>query len=234
MSTRLYYLLALLPPLPPLGDAPPIDMAEVLRIMDQERISDARLLAESFNFQAQLMQAATIKLLGYSSGDTSGTYSFGPNSPPVLIDLFLRDPQEIGEDVWMTELWIEYLDFFDSVGKTLGSSLLCRWANWEKSLRSQLLAARSASGPDAGHKDAALGPHDHRELIAEWRAAQDPMVGEKILDQARMDFIEAESRRYSFSIDELAAYFLKLSLLTRHAQMDRQEGIKILEEVTAL
>lgn len=234
MSTRLYYLLAFLPPLPPLGDPPPIDMAELLRIVDQERISDARLLAESFNFQAQLMQAATIKLLGYSSGDTAGTYSFGANSPPVVIDLFLRDPQEIGEDIWLTQLWIEYLDFFDSVGKTLGSSLLSRWASWEKSLRSQLLAARTGAGLDARHKDLALGPHDHRELIAEWRAASDPMIGEKILDQARMDFIERESRRYSFGIDELAAYFLKLSLLNRHAQMDRQEGIKILEEVTAL
>lgn len=233
MSPRLYYLLALLPPLPSLGETPPVDVGEVLRIIEQERVTDARLLAESFNFQAQLMQAATLKLLGYSAGDTSGTYSLGPNSPPLLIELFLRDPQEVGEDVWFTELWMEHLGFFDSVGKTLGSSLLRRWANWEKSLRRQLLSARTSSA-DASHKQLTPDTHDHRELVTEWRAASDPMIGERILDQARMDFIEAESRKYSFSIDELAAYFLKLSLLTRHAQLDRQEGIKILEEVTTL
>lgn len=232
MSARLYYLLALLPPLPALGDAPPLGMAELLRIIDQERISDARLLAEAFKFQAQLMQAATLKLLGYSAGDTAGTYSFGPDSPPVLIELFLRDPNEIGEDVWFTELWVEHLGFFHSVGKTLGCPLLCRWAAWEKALRLQLQAARS--GGDTDLKVNATDSHDHRELIAAWRAATDPMDGEKILDQARIDFIEAESRRYSFGIDELAAYFLKLSLLTRHAQMDRPGGHKILEEVTAL
>ena len=233
MSARLYYLLALLPPLPALGDAPPIDMAELLRIIDQERITDARLLAEAFKFQAQLMQAATLKLLGYSAGDTAGTYSFGPDSPPVLIELFLRDVNEIGEDVWFTELWVEHLGFFHSVGKTLGSALLCRWAAWEKALRVQLQLARTGA-VDPGLKTGVIDAHDHRELIAEWRAASDPMHGEKVLDQARMDFIETESRRYSFGIDELAAYFLKLSLLTRHAQMDRLEGHKILEEVTAL
>ncbi|MCK8603652.1 DUF2764 domain-containing protein [Desulfoferrobacter suflitae] len=234
MSTRLYYLLALLPPLPPLGDTPPITESEVLCIIDQEKVSDARLLAEAFNSRTQLMQAATLKLEGHDAGDIPAICYFGHNLSPPLFELFLRDPQEAGEDAWLTEFWMELLSFFDAVGKTLKSSLLCRWAAWEKSLRSRLQSVRINSIADSGRKDLFIDAHDHRPLIADWRAASNPMMGERILDQARMDFIEAESRRYTFNIDELAAYFLKLGLLTRHARLDRQQGLDILEEVIAL
>lgn len=234
MAARLYYLLSLLPSLPPLGEIPPIDAAEILRIIEQERVNEARLLAEAFHFESQLMQAATLKLLGYATSDTPGFYSFSSDSSPVLIELFLKNPRETGEDVWVTELWTEHLDFMESVGKSIGSSLLCRWAGFEKSLRRQLKTARI---PDELGSEADLPASelwDHRDLIVEWRSAPDPLIGEKVLDQARMEFIDTESRRYSFSIDELAAYFLKLSLLTRHAKMSREAGIKVLEEVTTL
>lgn len=237
MSSRLYYLMSLLPVLPGLGNAPPITMEEVFRIILEERSETARTLAEAFNFAALLKKAAENRVLGYPSADTLGTYSIEPDTPPVLVELFLLDPQEVGEDFWLTELWREYYTFLENIGQSIGSSLLVRWTHFESSLREQLMEVRRQStGTAAGGESApdTATAWDHSALIADWRKAPDPLVGEKLLDEARISFIEAESAHYSFGIDELVAYFLKLGLLLRHAALNREAGIKILEEVTAL
>ena len=73
---------------------------------------------------------------------------------------------------------------------------------------------------------------DHRALIEAWKTAANPMIGERLLDEARWRFIEEEIKAYSFECDEFTAYVLKLRLLTRYASFDRAGGLKILEEVT--
>ncbi len=237
MSSRLYYLMSLLPALPALGNPPPITTEELFRIIREERSEPARTLAEAFNFAALLMEAAENRLLGYPGADTLGAYSIEPEAPPILVELFLLDPQEIGEDLWFTELWREYFGFLETIGQSIGSSLLVRWTHWESALREQLMQVRrQAIGTFAGSETAkdTAATWDHSALIAEWRKTSDPMVGERLLDEARIGFIETESAHYSFGIDELVAYFLKLSLLLRHAGLNREAGIKILEEVTAL
>jgi hypothetical protein len=96
-----------------------------------------------------------------------------------------------------------------------------------------------AARPDAGREELVLieSPHRNRiwyhdEIIGEWRAAPDPLAAEKVLDQARIRFIDQESHYYSFKIDELVAYFLKLGILARHARLNREAGRKALEEIS--
>ena len=60
------------------------------------------------------------------------------------------------------------------------------------------------------------------------------MTGEHKLDEARCAFLASESTRYSFEIDELVFYLLKLRLLSRYAALDRATALKTLEEVTVL
>ena len=237
MSSRLYYLMSLLPVLPALGNAPPITQEELFRIIAEERSEAARTLAEAFHFAELLMESAQNRLLGFPAADTLGAYSLEPGAPPILVELFLLDPQEVGEDFWLTELWREYFSFLENIGQSIGSSLLVRWTQWESSLREQLMEVRRQSaGTAAGGEPTpdTAAAWDHGALIAEWRKAHDPMAGERLLDEARIHFIEAESAHYSFGIDELVAYFLKLGLLLRHAGLNREAGIEILEEVTAL
>lgn len=236
MKTRLYYLMSFLPPLPPLGEPPPISAGEVLlKIFEQESAKDLKLVAEVFDFEAQLFRAAYVRLLGHTSvGDTVGAFSIDSQAPPFLVDVFLKDPQEIGEDAWFTELLEQHLNFMEGVGKNIDSPLLIRWTRWERSLRRQLSEARRRSESETHVKASVEGEWNHGALIAEWSAASDPLAGERLLDKARMEFIDQESMRYSFTIDELVAYLLKLGLLARHAQMQREEGVKILEEVTTL
>ena len=258
MSDRLYYLLSFLPVLPPLGEKPPLSAEEVFKVIKEEQIEKARVVAGIFEFETRLLRAVRDKYLAYSSEEVPDS-PFGQLSQPV-VDTFLKDPSQMGEDVWFTELWINYLIFLKDAGKRIGSELLSLWAEWEMSLRGQLASARigdlrasagkeeasantlsvqgAAPGPPVRPSGEApipdVGKWDHGDLIARWRTAQDPMAGERLLDEARMQFIEAGARRYSFGIDELVAYFLKLGLLSRYMRLDREEGLKILEEVTAL
>jgi hypothetical protein len=234
MTTRLYYLMAYLPDLPRLGEPPPITVEEVLRLIGQERPEDVRILGEAFGFESLLNKTAQVRLLGYSAGDTAGAFSLDPGLPPFLLDTFLKDPQDVGEDAWLTELWSKHLDFMEGIGKDIGSPLLSRWAQWERSLRQQLARIRRQSEPESQIEEGPVGQWDHSALLAEWRAVRDPLAGERLLDEARMKFIDEESRHYSFTIDELVAYFLKLGLLSRHARLSRDEGVKVLEEVTTL
>jgi hypothetical protein len=234
MATRLYFLLSFLPTLPPLGESPPITIEEVLRIIKDERVEEARILADAFDFEAQLMKAAYLRLLGYSASDTADSFSFDRTVPPFIDEIFLKDPRVVGEDAWFTELWSEHLDFLEEVGKLVGSPLLWRYAKWERSLRDQLAILRRPPEEEAQAPTVSGDKWDHRPLLADWRAAPDPMAGERLLDKARLKFIDEKSQRYSFRIDELTAYFLKLGLLARHARLQREEGLRTLEEVTAL
>jgi hypothetical protein len=60
------------------------------------------------------------------------------------------------------------------------------------------------------------------------------MEAEELLERARLDFLERENPRYSFSVDELVAYLLKLRLLERHRRMDPEKGRALLRGVAAL
>ena len=253
MTTRLYYLLSFLPVLPPLGETPPNTVEEILEIIRIDPIEEASAVAGVFEFEVGLLQAVRDKFLS-DAWNGSLDSPFGALSQPV-VDAFLKDPKEMGEEEWFTELWMAYLVFLKEVGGKIGSALLSGWADFEISLRRQLAAARlNAAASSVELEDMAssgtavgavppvsdpvdlpgMGDMDHGNLIAEWRDAADPMVGERLLDEARMQFIEAEAKYYSFGIDELVAYFLKLGLLSRYARLNREEGLKILEEVTAL
>lgn len=245
METRLYYLLSFLPVLPPLGETPPITIEEILGIIKEDPIEEASAVADIFEFEAGLLQAVRDKFLA-DSWNGGLDSPFATLSQPV-VDAFLKDPREMGEEAWFTELWMAHLVFLKGAGAKIGSALLVRWADFEISLRGQLVAARLEATASVEPEDAAssgtasdaadlpgTGDMDHGDLIAGWRDAADPMAGERLLDEARMQFIEAEAKYYSFGIDELVAYFLKLGLLSRYVRLNREEGLKILEEVTAL
>jgi hypothetical protein len=60
------------------------------------------------------------------------------------------------------------------------------------------------------------------------------MEAEVSLERAQLAFLEEESRRYSFTMDELAAYLLHLRLLERRQRLDRGRGRAMLKEIAAL
>lgn len=237
MSDRLYYLMSSLPALPGLGHAPPITMGELLSIVRQDRSEAVRTLVDAFHVVALAREAAENLMLGYSWEESLGARPIEHTLPPVMVEVLSRASEGVGEDLWLTELRRERFNYLKKIGETIGSSFLVRWTEWDSALREQLVTVRSrsagavAAGGEAPNPATAL---DHSELVAEWGKAADPLAGERLLDEARIRFIETGLTSYSFDIDELVAYFLKLGLLLRHAALDREAGAEIIKEVAAL
>lgn len=146
-------------------------------------------------------------------------------------------PADGAEVVWHETVWRSWLKHMHDVGLSIGSRLLQHWSAWEMALEIHLADIRENGEFSSGKTrklPADTPSYDYTALAVEWHNTADPMVGEHKLDEARFDFLAAESTRYSFELDELVSYLLKLRLLSRYARLDRGAALKILEEVTAL
>lgn len=256
MAAGLYYLLSFLPPLPDIGDPPPITLEEVARLVRDLPGREIRALFEVIELESTL-QAMVRRRLGLEApgGNASPSTDLGGEGrlPPALATFFSEEQAAVPEDAWLTHLWDAFYREIARLGAATGCDLLTTWSHWERSLRWQLAATRSKALAEAGPlpmegakavpcqgpaempADLALdGGYDHSALIHEACLAQDPLASERILDEGRARFLEQQAGRYSFRIEELIAYILKLRLLLRHARLNRTEGIHILEEVTSI
>jgi hypothetical protein len=238
MTNKFYYLLSFLPPLPSIGETPPITAEEVLKLVDQEKSKELKFLAEIFQLESLISRVAHRILTTPLKDRPSSLLSIADfeNIPPFLSEILARDPDEEGEDKWMNQLQRAWFNYIEEMGKFLDSTLLKSWVDWEKSLRDQLTDARML-----GKKDLEIPKSEpietrrnHQELIFQWRSAKDPMAGERLLDEARMQFIDDASKRYTFSLDELIAYLLKLGILSRYTRLNREEAMKLLKETATL
>ena len=151
------------------------------------------------------------------------------------------------EEAWVGSVRQAYLDLLSESAPRLGSTLLSRWSRWEESLRLSLARHRAlVRGDHGGHAQGpppAVDPWLESALTA-WHATRSrggdagrlgaAMEAEISLDAARLAFLERESPRYSFAMDELVAYLLHLRLLERHQLLDPQRGRTLLKAAGAL
>lgn len=243
MDTRLTYLLTLLPPLPPLGETPPLALADVLVLLRQQGGADLELLAGLLEAEALLRQALDEWVVNPPGSRVA------PGALPQPLRALFDEELVAGmtEAAWVDSVRQTHLELLAEAGHRIGSTLLSRWSSWEGSLRLDLARRRAQlrgdrDGPDRGSPqevDTAL-----EAPLAAWSATRSrgadgerlgsAMEAEVSLDGARLAFLTRESPRYSFTIDELAAYLLQLQLLERHQRLDRQRGRALLKEVAAL
>lgn len=243
MDTRLIYLLTLLPPLPPLGEAPPIPLSDLLALLRQQGGADLELLAGLLEAEPSLRAALEEWLV-----NMPGSRAVPGALPQPLRGLFDEERVAgIAEEAWVGSVAQAYLELLSEAGNRLGSTLLSRWAVWEGSLRRELARRR------AGLRGDGAGPGQEPPLemdpgveaaLAAWAAALSrgadggrlgaAMEAEVSLDQERLAFLGRESPRYSFALDELVAYLLQVRLLERHQRLDRQRGRTLLQAAGAL
>lgn len=253
MAAGLHYLLTYLPPLLGLGDPPPITLEEVGRLAGEIPGREIRTLFELIQLEDAL-SGLVRRRLGLPG--VAGQPGPDPASlPPALAAMFGEAAAGQAEDIWLTEVMDRFYRHVAERGRSLGSPLLTQWAAWERALRWQMASTRARNlaedapvppaggqpggsfcqGPVAPPTDQGLDPAiDHTALIQEACLAQDPLAAELVLDEGRVRFLEEQACRYSFRIEELIAYILKLRLLLRHVRLNRAEGIKILQEVTSV
>lgn len=234
MSARLFYLLSSLPPLPGFGEALPVRLDDVLAALRAEEDPTLGVLADCFAVEPALRAMAKSRLVGHLDEPPAELVAL---LPELLREQVAVWPSREDEVAWHESVCFAWFAFMHRTGCSVGSRLLQCWSSWEMALAVHLANARDAaeSFPDKARPLPADAPDfDFAALVAEWSNAADPMIGEHKLDEARFAYLAAESTRYSFELDELVSYLLKLRLLSRYAGLDRGAALKILEEVTAL
>jgi hypothetical protein len=243
VDTRLAYLLTLLPPLPPIGETPPITLAEALSLLRQQGGADLELLVELLEAES-LLREALDEWIANPPGSRVAPHAL----PQPLRALFDDDlAAGMAEEAWVGSVRQAYLDLLSGAGHRLGSDLLSRWSEWEGSLRLNLARHRARLRGD--RDDPVPGPPPDvdpgmESVLSAWSAARSrggdaerlgaAMEAEVSLDAARLAFLTRESPRYSFTMDELVAYLLHLRLLERHQRLDPQRGRTLLKAVGAL
>ncbi|HEY9072457.1 MAG TPA: hypothetical protein VIV61_19500 [Candidatus Ozemobacteraceae bacterium] len=234
MSSRLFYLLSSLPPLPGFGEPLPCSLENVLTAMRTEEDPTLDLLADCFAVEPALRAMQKSRLVGHAAEPPVELMELLPSAVRERVALW---PSVEDEVAWHEDVCFAWFRHMHQTGLRVCSRLLQRWSAWEMTLAVHLANARDTaeSAPDRARPLPPDAPaYDYAALITEWSNAADPMTGEHKLDEARFAFLAAESTRYSFELDELVFYLLKLRLLSRYAALDRGAALKILEEVTAL
>ena len=249
MDTRLTYLLTLLPSLPGLDEIPPIALADVAALLRQQGGADLELLAGLHETEGLVREALDEWLM-----NPPGSRAVPGALPPPLRALF--DEARVAgmtEEAWVGSVWRAFLELLAALGNRLGSDLLTRWSVWERDLRLDLASRRARlrgdrtdddNRGDSGREPPPGVDGDREAALSAWSAAQTPggdagrlgaaMEAEVALDLARLAFLERESPRYSFALDELVGYLLRLRLLERHRRLDPRRGRALLQAVGAL
>ena len=240
MAARHYYLVSALPSLGELGTAPPwtaadllghvtdvggpTEVVEALLLGDDLLQRDALLAGEIEETRTAVLtreQAADeAPLPSYLVGGGGEDDDEGEETEPV---------RHAGDAVWLA--WFRHAA---AVGRRHRSRFLKAWVAHEVALRNALATARAkALGLDPVDylvaADLAAADEDFSELIADWAAAPDPLAGQRVLDQARWNWLKEHEAWFSFGADEAAVYAAKLMLIDRWhrvgaAGADRRAG----------
>lgn len=246
MSVALNYLLTFFPPLPELGGVPSVTIAEVCARLIGEDDRVLRRLAGVFTTWSELETAAAAWVTGEKLSLSPTCQETVTAEIPECGQLLESDPQSANEAVWLTRFHDVLSVWLEKSASRVGSRLLADWLRFERQLRAELALRRrqwweeQQPGFTAEFPEISVSPTDNDQIAAEaaktatrWQNVTDPMAAELLLDQTHWNFICARYGHYSFSIEEMVGYLLKLRLVQRHQVFSRERGISMLQEVTA-
>ncbi len=224
-ASRYYYLVTSLPTLGDLGTAPPLTPGALLdRARDEGGVGE---LVEAVFLGDDLLQRESVL-----AGDPE------PPEPAVLSREAVRGEAPLPEVLEPSDsaapgtvrvpsdaLWASYYRYLDRVAREQRSEFLQAFVAFEVGLRNALAIARAkALGleptdylvvPELGDD-----PADHDSAVAEWASAPDPLSALRTLDRIRWDWITEYDAWFTFGQDEIAAYAVRLMLLTRWDRLD--------------
>ena len=114
-----------------------------------------------------------------------------------------------------------------------GNPIVLAWISWECTLRNELVKLRAPKKGEEAFRhmqecDARLGIE---ELAREAFVEESPLIAEDILNRGRWQFLEELETGHHFDIERLIVYFLKLQLLERKRQFDKQTGKERYNEI---
>lgn len=213
-----HYTVTALPGLPALGGAPPLSQREVLEhvrdtaraeeavrllLLGQDlRLRDAFLSGEVEHPEPAVLDVAQVK---------------GEAPLPPELDVSAKDvpPREA-----MEATWAAYFRHAAARAEALPSPFLVAWLRHEVGLRNALSRARAQSiGADVGSSQLAVelgddAPH-FTQLVGQWSATTNQLAATRLLDGARLQWIDAHAPVFSFDDDELVAWAARLLIVQR-------------------
>lgn len=222
MAGKNYYLLSFLSTPEALGSEPPILCGDFLHHLDAHEQPRPRELAETIFLSDDLLQRDAVLAGEVENPEpillTADQMRDEEPLPEYLADATAEggaDTKVIAADV----VWEAYFRHVAAVAERLGSPFLRAWVGFEVALRNELAEARARTlqleptdyyvAPDLAEAG------DRSATVNEWSAAPNPLQAQRVLDQARMDWLRENDTYFSFGDDELAAYAAKLMLAVR-------------------
>ena len=224
MGRSYYFLLASLPPLPDLGARPGLTLPELREraapdgsaaravdavLLEADLLARESILAgQSETVEAGVLPAEQVRgehpLPEHLAGDAEGR----------------RNPTDV--------MWEAYYRHVAAEAASVGCGFLRRMVGFEVALRNALAVERARTlelepsdhvvAEDLAEPDAEVG-----EIVTAFTSASDPLRALRAVDEARLAWVETQSRYFSFSLDEVAAYARGMLLAARWAMLTEQQ-----------
>ncbi len=224
MTARRYdYLLSALPGLDTFGANPPMSKQDLL-----DRLSEAEGPVQTVQvllLMDDLVQREAI-MSGELPADQAGfsvLSEVDADNIPVLPAYLLPESGSENQDTArlnVDAIWRTFFMHAWATAQRSGSPFLKAWVKFEVGLRNALAATRAHAlelDPLAYQVTPELADSsaDFASALAAWSSALDPLSALEALDKARWEWMEDNSKWYSFQAQELEAYAAKLVLLHR-------------------
>ncbi len=113
------------------------------------------------------------------------------------------------------------------------NQVLEKWNNWERSLRNELVKMRAGKKGQDSEKYVSAGGLETgtAEVAREAFQASMPLDAESILNKARWDYLEMLEAGHYFDLGKIIIYFLKLQILQRKLQINKEKGKAAFAEI---
>lgn len=227
MQTARHYYITTLPTLGELGSDPPMGLADLVEHAGEQKSwrehVEAVVLLDDL-LQREAFLAGEIEEVEPAVLSLQQVQGEAP-LPEMFSETDDRDrPNAIEADV----LWERYFRYVHELGKSRDCAFLVRWVEFEVALRNGLATARAKRlgldesaylvAPDLN------APDENLSLVqSEWEAATTPLAGLRVVIRARWSWIEQHDAWFSFSVDELLAYAVRVMLLEQWRRTASEE-----------
>jgi len=146
-----------------------------------------------------------------------------------LPSLDFKDSPRVGKDVFLRECgkWLSPRDMETIRAAKISYSeknendakIISTWKMFDEELREMLSAERF--GRKRGEQ------HQSARALSEALREGTPLEKEIKYEKIRWDFLEEQGKQHFFNIDRLVIYFLKLQILERLSNFNKDEGEKV-------
>ncbi len=226
-----HFLLTMLPSPGKLGSAPPMGLSDLIEHVTEDsqwrKLVEAIILLDDLQ-QREALLAGEIEEVEPAVLTLQQARGEAPLPEILVADVPRDQPGAIATDL----LWETYFRYVHALGRAERSRFLVQWVEFEIALRNTLATARArrlglAEGDYLIAADLAAENGEASVVVDEWAAAPTPLAGLQAVIRGRWAWVDEHDGWFSFSVDELLAYAVRVMLLEQWRRSATEE-----EEVT--